>query len=93
MGNIFIEFFGEFMFTSIQDCTDSDTRRRARARLTRGRRRADGSIGRQVRVEPEIAGIDERCRVNLNTAASLIIGNRCSLNYFRKVHSAIKRAR
>lgn len=21
MGNIFIEFFGEFMFTSIQDCT------------------------------------------------------------------------
>jgi len=26
MGNIFIEFFGEFMFTSIQDCTDTDTR-------------------------------------------------------------------
>jgi len=50
MGNIFIEFFGEFMFTSIQDWLDSDTRRKARARRTHVRR-ADGSIGRQVRVE------------------------------------------
>lgn len=24
MGNIFIEFFREFMFTSIQDCADTD---------------------------------------------------------------------
>lgn len=86
--NIFIEFFGR-IYVYVNSRLRGH-RCRANPPCYNTDAYADGLFDMKWEWKPEIVGIDERRKVNLNTTASLIICNRCLLNYFCKIHNAAK---